>query len=46
MRKAGLDVAGNLGDLIGVSDLVVDCTPKRIAAVNVDTYRRRIDCQN
>jgi len=40
MRKAGLDVAGNLNDLLGASDLVVDCTPKRIAAVNVDIYRQ------
>jgi len=40
MRKAGLDVAGNLDDLLGASDLVVDCTPKRIAAVNVDIYRQ------
>ena len=37
MRKAGLDVAGNLDDLLGASDLVVDCTPKRIAAVNVNS---------
>lgn len=41
MRKAGLDIAGNLDDLLAASDLVVDCTPKRIAAVNVDIYRQR-----
>ena len=41
MREAGLDIAGNLDDLLGASDLVVDCTPKRIAAVNVDIYRQR-----
>ena len=41
MRNAGLDVAGNLDDLLAASDLVVDCTPKRIAAVNVDIYRQR-----
>lgn len=41
MRTAGLDVAGNLDDLLAASDLVVDCTPKRIAAVNVDIYRQR-----
>lgn len=28
MRKAGLDVAGNLDDLLGASDLVVDCPPR------------------
>ena len=41
MRGAGLDVAGTLDDLLGEVDVVVDCTPKRIAAKNVDTYRRR-----
>ncbi|MFZ7094724.1 type II glyceraldehyde-3-phosphate dehydrogenase [Luteimonas dalianensis] len=41
MRKSGLDVAGSLDELLGVSDLVVDCTPKRIAAENVDVYRQR-----
>lgn len=41
MRKAGLDVAGTLDDLLGTSDLVVDCTPKRIAAANVENYRQR-----
>jgi glyceraldehyde-3-phosphate dehydrogenase (NAD(P)) len=40
MQKSGLDVAGNLDDLLGASDLVVDCTPKRIAAANVDIYRQ------
>jgi len=41
MRNAGLDVAGNLHDLLEVRDLVVDCTPKRIAAGDVDIYRHR-----
>lgn len=41
MRNAGLDVAGTLDDLLGASDLVVDCTPKRIAAANVENYRQR-----
>jgi glyceraldehyde-3-phosphate dehydrogenase (NAD(P)) len=40
MRNVGLDVVGNLDDLLEASDLVVDCTPKRIAAVNVDLYRQ------
>ena len=40
MRKSGLDVAGNLDDMLGASDLVVDCTPKRVAAANVDIYRQ------
>ncbi|MBA3911794.1 MAG: type II glyceraldehyde-3-phosphate dehydrogenase [Rhodobacter sp.] len=41
MRAAGLDVAGTLDDLLGQADVVVDCTPKRIAAANVETYRKR-----
>jgi glyceraldehyde-3-phosphate dehydrogenase (NAD(P)) len=32
MRDAGLDVAGSLDDLLSQADVVVDCTPKRIAA--------------
>jgi glyceraldehyde-3-phosphate dehydrogenase (NAD(P)) len=41
MRDAGLEVAGTLEDLLGDVDIIVDCTPKRIAAKNVDIYRRR-----
>jgi len=41
MRDAGLDVAGTLDDLLGQVDVVVDCTPKHVAARNVETYRRR-----
>jgi glyceraldehyde-3-phosphate dehydrogenase (NAD(P)) len=41
MRDAGLEVTGTLDDLLGHVDVVVDCTPKRIAAKNVDVYRRR-----
>ena len=41
MRAAGLEVAGTLEDLLGQADVVVDCTPKRIAAKNVEVYRRR-----
>jgi glyceraldehyde-3-phosphate dehydrogenase (NAD(P)) len=41
MRAAGLDVAGTLGDLLGATDVVVDCTPKKVAAQNVETYRQR-----
>jgi glyceraldehyde-3-phosphate dehydrogenase (NAD(P)) len=41
MRAADLDVTGTLDELLGQADVVVDCTPKRIAAKNVDIYRRR-----
>lgn len=39
MREAGLTIAGTLDDLLGRADLVVDCTPKRIAAQNAEIYR-------
>jgi len=41
MRRAGLPVQGGLDDLLGRVDVVVDCTPKRVAAKNVEIYRRR-----
>jgi glyceraldehyde-3-phosphate dehydrogenase (NAD(P)) len=41
MRAAGLEVAGVLDDLLDEADVVVDCTPKRVAAGNIDVYRRR-----
>jgi glyceraldehyde-3-phosphate dehydrogenase (NAD(P)) len=41
MREAGITVAGTLDDLLGQSEVVVDCTPKRVAAKNIETYRER-----
>ena len=41
MRAAGLNVTGTLDELSGQADIVVDCTPKRVAAKNIDVYRRR-----
>ena len=41
MRAAGMEVDGTLDDLLEDVDVVVDCTPKRVAARNVETYRRR-----
>ena len=41
MRQARLEIAGTLDDLLGRADVVVDCTPKRVAAGNVELYRRR-----
>jgi glyceraldehyde-3-phosphate dehydrogenase (NAD(P)) len=41
MREAGIKVAGHLDDLLGRAEIVVDCTPKRVAARNVEAYRRR-----
>lgn len=41
MRYAGLDLAGTLGDLLDKADVIVDCTPKKIAAQNVEIYRQK-----
>jgi glyceraldehyde-3-phosphate dehydrogenase (NAD(P)) len=41
MRAVGLEVAGSLDDLLGDADVVVDCTPKHVAARNIAVYRRR-----
>lgn len=41
MRAGGLAIEGTLDDLLGRADVVVDCTPKRIAAANVEAYRKR-----
>ena len=40
MRQAGLPLAGTLAELIGASDVVVDCTPKGIAAGNLERYAK------
>jgi glyceraldehyde-3-phosphate dehydrogenase (NAD(P)) len=36
-----MEIAGTLEELLGQVEVVVDCTPKRIAAKNVELYRRR-----
>lgn len=41
MTKAGLTIAGTLDALLQKVDIVIDCTPKRVAAKNVETYRTR-----
>jgi glyceraldehyde-3-phosphate dehydrogenase (NAD(P)+) (phosphorylating) len=40
MNQADLDVAGIFEELLTEADVVVDCTPKRVAAKNVELYRR------
>lgn len=40
MSAAGLPLSGSLPDLLGRVDVIVDCTPKKLAARNVETYRR------
>jgi glyceraldehyde-3-phosphate dehydrogenase (NAD(P)) len=39
MEAAGIPVVGTLDDLLGRSDIVVDCTPKKIAANNKEKYK-------
>lgn len=41
MRKAGLELAGTLDDLLKDVEVVVDCTPQRIGAKNAERYRAR-----
>jgi hypothetical protein len=41
MTEAGVTVTGVLDDLLEQADVVVDCTPKRVAAKNVEPYRAR-----
>lgn len=40
MQAAGLNPAGGLADLLQSVDVIVDCTPKRIAAQNIERYRK------
>ncbi|NWG54754.1 MAG: type II glyceraldehyde-3-phosphate dehydrogenase [Hydrogenophilaceae bacterium] len=39
MRAQGVDIAGALADLVAQSDVIIDCTPKKIAAANIEIYR-------
>jgi len=39
MKNAGLPVAGVLKKLIGNVDVMVDCTPKGVAAKNLEGYK-------
>lgn len=39
MSEAGIQVQGTFSDLIKQADLVVDCTPKKVASQNVEKYR-------
>lgn len=40
MAAAGIPVAGALPDLLEAVDVVVDCTPAKIGAANLDLYRQ------
>jgi glyceraldehyde-3-phosphate dehydrogenase (NAD(P)) len=41
MKASGISIKGNLQDLLDKVDLVVDCTPKNIAAKNVELYKKQ-----
>ncbi|HAD96464.1 MAG TPA: type II glyceraldehyde-3-phosphate dehydrogenase [Cryomorphaceae bacterium] len=40
MTSAGIPVKGTMDELLAQVDLAVDCTPKKIAAQNVETYKK------
>lgn len=39
LKAAGIPTAGGLDELLRQVDVVVDCTPKKVAALNVPDYR-------
>lgn len=39
MRDAGIRVRGTIEDLLDLADVIVDCTPKSVAAKNLERYR-------
>tara|TARA_R110002012_G_scaffold300140_1_gene499708 strand:- start:2996 stop:4009 length:1014 start_codon:yes stop_codon:yes gene_type:complete len=41
MRSEAIPVAGSMQELLAQVDLIVDCTPKKIAAKNVEVYREK-----
>ncbi|MEZ7516161.1 type II glyceraldehyde-3-phosphate dehydrogenase [Flavobacterium frigidarium] len=41
MKAAGISVKGDMTELLSKVDLVVDCTPKNIAAKNVEIYKNK-----
>jgi glyceraldehyde-3-phosphate dehydrogenase (NAD(P)) len=41
MKSEGISVKGHMQELLKKSDLVVDCTPKKVAAQNVAIYREQ-----
>ena len=40
MKDSGIEVKGTLSNLTEISDVVVDCTPKKIAAQNIELYKK------
>jgi len=40
MEDAGLEVKGTLDELIESADIIADCTPKNVAAQNIEKYKK------
>lgn len=40
MNEAKITTSGTLTDLLASSDIIVDCTPKKIAAQNIELYKK------
>lgn len=40
MNEAGIKTSGTLNDLLSSVDIIVDCTPKMVAAQNIELYKR------
>lgn len=41
MEASGIEVKGGMAELLSKVDLVVDCTPKKVAAKNVEQYKEK-----
>jgi glyceraldehyde-3-phosphate dehydrogenase (NAD(P)) len=41
MNGAGIRTEGNLHDLLGKIDVVIDCSPKKIGAKNIEIYKEK-----
>lgn len=41
MNEAGIRTEGNLHDLLGKIDVVIDCSPKKIGAKNIEIYKEK-----
>ncbi len=39
MKDSGIALKGGMAELFSTVDLIVDCTPKKIAAKNVEQYK-------
>ncbi|MGJ1446035.1 type II glyceraldehyde-3-phosphate dehydrogenase [Sphingobacterium spiritivorum] len=39
MKEVGIPVVGSLDDMLQAADIVIDCTPKKIASQNLPKYR-------